>query len=116
MSWLIIKYLTTAAIVVLVSEVARRSDKMGALVAALPMVTILALVWMFVEGQGQEKLSNHAYYTFFYVLPTLPMFLAFPWLISRYSFWFSLLGCAGLSIACFFALAWVLRGFDIHLL
>lgn len=51
MLWIVIKYLTTAAIVVLVSEVAKRSDKMGTLVAALPTVTILALVWMYIEGR-----------------------------------------------------------------
>ncbi len=43
MLWIVIKYLTTAAIVVLVSEVAKRSDKMGALVAALPTVTIISV-------------------------------------------------------------------------
>lgn len=64
MLWIVIKYLTTAAIVVLVSEVAKRSDKMGALVAALPTVTILALVWMYIEGQGNSKLSNHAFILF----------------------------------------------------
>lgn len=82
MLWIVIKYLTTAAIVVLVSEVAKRSDKMGALVAALPTVTILALVWMYIEGQESSKLSNHAFYTFWYVLPTLPMFLLFPYLLG----------------------------------
>ena len=46
MSWLITKYLLTAGIVVLVSEIAKRSDKLGGLVAALPLVTILALIWL----------------------------------------------------------------------
>lgn len=45
MAWLATKYLTTAFVVVLVSEIAKRSDKLGALVAALPLVTILALIW-----------------------------------------------------------------------
>lgn len=86
MLWIVTKYLTTAAIVVLISEVAKRSDKLGALVAALPTVTILALVWMYIEGQGTEKLSNHAFYTFWFVVPTLPMFLLFPYLLTKYSF------------------------------
>lgn len=74
MYWIVTKYLITAAIVVFISEVAKRSDKAGALIAALPTVTILALIWMYLEGQGNEKLTNHAYYTFWYVLPTLPCF------------------------------------------
>lgn len=90
MYWIVTKYLITAAIVVFISEVAKRSDKAGALIAALPTVTILALIWMYLEGQGNEKLTNHAYYTFWDVLPTLPMFLIFPYLMERFSFWISL--------------------------
>ena len=61
MSWLITKYLLTAAVVVLVSEAAKRSDKLGAFVAALPMVTVLALIWLYVEKQPQAKIANHAW-------------------------------------------------------
>ena len=49
MGWIILKYLTTAGLVVLISEVAKRSDKLGALIAALPMVTVLTLIWLAVE-------------------------------------------------------------------
>ena len=64
MAWLITKYLLTAAVVVIVSEVAKRSDKLGGLVAALPMVTVLALVWLHVERQPAARIANHAWYTF----------------------------------------------------
>jgi len=112
--WILTKYLLTAGIVVLVSEVAKRSDRLGALIAALPTVTILALIWMYVEGPGQEKLANHAYYTFWYVLPTLPMFLIFPFLLNRYSFWMSL-GICAVIIICFLIVAVVVKGFGIRL-
>ncbi|EOU2463829.1 hypothetical protein ATY37_07675 [Vibrio cidicii] len=115
MFWIMTKYALSAGLVVLISEVAKRSDKVGALIAALPTVTILALIWMYIEGQGQEKLANHAYYTFWYVLPTLPMFLIFPFLLNRYSFWLSLGICAVISILCFFAVAAIVRGFGIEL-
>lgn len=51
MTWLITKYLITAAIVVLISEAAKRSDKLGSLIAALPLVTVLTLVWLYIEQQ-----------------------------------------------------------------
>jgi len=73
-------------------------------------VTILALIWMYIEGQGQEKLVNHTYYTFWYVLP---MFLIF--LLSQNSFWFSLGICAIISIVCFFIMAIVVKKFGIEL-
>ncbi|EPR7684404.1 TPA: DUF3147 family protein, partial [Enterobacter chengduensis] len=71
MLWLLIKYAITAGMVVFISEVAKRSDRLGGLVAALPLVTVLVLVWMKLEGQSQQKIANHAWYTFWYVVPTL---------------------------------------------
>jgi hypothetical protein len=116
MIWIVTKFAITAAVIVLVSEVAKRSDKAGALLAALPLVTLLALVWLHVEGQPQEKVANHAWYTFWYVLPTLPMFLAFPFLLPRIGFWPSLLASAVITVVSFGAFAMVLRRFGIDLL
>lgn len=116
MIWIVTKFAITAAVIVLVSEVAKRSDKAGALLAALPLVTLLALVWLHVEGQPQEKVANHAWYTFWYVLPTLPMFLAFPFLLPRIGFWPSLLASAVITVVSFGAFALVLRRFGIDLL
>lgn len=116
MSWLITKYLATAAIVVLVSELAKRSDKLGGFVAALPMVTVLALIWLHVERQPEPKIANHAWYTFWYVVPTLPMFLAFPALLPRLGFWPTLVACVIITVASFGLFAVVVRRFGIELL
>jgi hypothetical protein len=115
MLWLAFKYLVTAALVVAVSEVARRSDRLGALIAALPLVTVLVLVWLQIEGQSSEKTGNHAYYTFWYVLPTLPMFLAFPWLLARIGFWPALGTSAVITVVVFALLSLVLRRFGVEL-
>jgi hypothetical protein len=53
--------------VVFISEVAKRSDKLSGLIAALPLMAVLTLVWLYVENQPEEKIANHAYYTFWYV-------------------------------------------------
>lgn len=116
MAWLITKFAITAAVIVLVSEVAKRSDKAGGLIAALPLVTLLALVWMHVEGQPAQKLANHAWYTFWYVVPTLPMFLAFPFMLPRIGFWPSLGASAVITVVSFAAFAAVVKRFGIHLL
>lgn len=116
MHYLIIKYLVTAGIVVLVSELARRSDRLGALIAALPLVTLLTLFWLYAERQPAEKLANHAYYTFWYVIPTLPMFLLFPLLLPRMGFWLSLAICILLTVLLFVLYAAALKRIDIHLL
>lgn len=116
MAWLIFKYLTTAGIVVLVSEVAKRSDKLGALIAALPLVTILALIWLQIETGSQEKVANHAWYTFWYVVPTLPMFLSFPFLLGRIGFWPTMLASAAITVASFWLFTFVARYFGVELM
>lgn len=116
MAWLFTKYFLTAAVVVLVSELAKRSDRLGGLIAALPMVTVLALIWLYLENQPVEKIANHAWYTFWYVIPTLPMFLAFPVLLPRIGFWPALLACVAITVVCFGLFALVLRRFGIELL
>lgn len=116
LQWIITKYLITSAIVVLVSEFAKRSDRLGALIAALPLVTVLTLLWLYFENQEQVKIANHAWYTFWYVLPTLPMFLLFPWMIGRFGFWSALGISALVTVACFGLLAGVMRNFGVELL
>jgi F0F1-type ATP synthase assembly protein I len=116
MVWLIIKYLLTSAVVVAVSEFAKRSDRLGGLVAALPLVTFLALIWLHLENQSEQKIANHAWYTFWYVVPTLPMFLVFPVLLPRIGFWATLLACVAITIICFLLFALAVRRFGIELL
>ena len=116
MLWLFTKYMLTAAVVVLVSEAAKRSDKLGGFLAALPLVTFLTLIWLYVEKQPMEKISSHAWYTFYYVVPTLPMFLAFPLLLSRIGFWLTMLASAVITIVCFGVFALLVRQFGIQLL
>lgn len=116
MAWIISKYLITAAMVVFISEVAKRSDKMGGFIAALPLMTLLTLVWLYVESQGEEKIANHAFYTFWYVIPTLPMFLLFSYLLPKLGFWLTMGICVITTVICFGLLALILKSFGIDLL
>lgn len=116
MPWIITKYLITAAIVVTVSELAKRSDRLGALLASLPLVTLLALTWLYLDKQPAEKIANHAWYTFWYVVPTLPMFLIFPRLFARFGFWPALALSAVITVVCFGAFALLVKPFGIKLL
>ncbi|MCC2605301.1 DUF3147 family protein [Planctobacterium marinum] len=116
MAWLITKYLITATKIVAASELAKRSDKLGAMIVALPTVTVLTMIWLYVEKQPAEKIANHAWYTFWYVIPTLPMFLLFPMLMQRYSFWLSLLISSIAVVICFWLFSLLLKQFGIDLL
>lgn len=116
MSWIITKYFITAGLVVLISEAAKRSDKLGGLIAALPIVTILTLIWLYFENQPISKIANHAWYTFWYVIPTLPMFLLFPLLLTRFGFWLTLTASAAITALCFGLFSMFVRQFGVDLL
>lgn len=114
--FLLTKYLITSAVIVLVSEIAKKSDRLGALIASLPLVTVVTLIWLYLEKQPSEKVANHAYYTFWYVIPTLPMFLIFPIIFPRIGFWPSLI-CSGLvTLILFYLFSFVLKRFGIVLM
>ena len=116
MTWIITKYLLTAGMVVFISEVAKRSDKLGGFIAALPMMTLLTLIWLFIENQSEEKIGNHAYYTFWYVIPTLPMFLLFPYLLPKVGFWMTMGASVVVTIVCFGIFSLLMKNFGVHLL
>lgn len=115
MAWLAGKYLITAALVVLIAEVAKRSDKLGGLITALPIMTLLTLIWLHLDHQPETKIANYSKYTFWYVIPTLPMFLIFPELLSRFGFWYALLISTLITILCFIAFTLLLRRYGINL-
>ena len=116
MTWIITKYLITAGLVVSISEFAKRSDKLGGFIASLPLITVLTLIWLYIENQSTEKISNHAYYTFWYVIPTLPMFLLFPYLLPKLGFWSSLGLCILFIMLCFGLFALLMKTWGIELL
>ncbi len=116
MTWIITKYLLTAGMVVFISEVAKRSDRLGGFIAALPLMTFLTLVWLYVENQTEEKIANHAYYTFWYVIPTLPMFLLFPYLLPKLGFWATMGASTVVTVLCFGLFALVMKNFGVNLL
>lgn len=113
---LLFKYFLTAGVVMLVSELAKRSDRLGGLIAAMPLVTVIVLIWLYLSHQPAEKIANHAWYTFWYVIPTLPMFLIFPILFPKLGFWLSL-GVSVIVTMMFFVLfAVVVKKFGVILL
>ena len=81
--------------IALISEVARRSAALGALIAALPLVSIIAVIWMWRDTSDTARIADHLNATFWYVLPSMPMFLAIPALLrAGVGFWAALaLGC-----------------------
>ena len=89
MIFLLIKIIVTAGLIVLISEIAKVNDKLGGLIAAMPIMTLLVILWMYYEGNSDEKISSHMSYTLLYIVPTIPMFIVFPFVISKFGFLYS---------------------------
>lgn len=102
MAWLIMKAVGSAIIIVIVSEVAKRQPGTGALIASLPLISILGMIWLWRDTADVQRLAEHSAATFWFVLPSLPMFLVIPMLLRRgLGFWWALgLGCL-LTIALY---------------
>ncbi len=94
----------------------KKSDRLGGLIAALPLVTVLTLLWLYIEDQPKEKIANHAYYTFWYVLPTLPMFIIFPYFLKKFGFWLTLSLSVIVTLVAFYIFAKFIKFFGIELL
>lgn len=114
----IVKILLTAVIILIVTKLQLLSDRLSALLIALPLTSILAMIWMRHESKVPdqttriESIANHAYYTFWFVLPTLPMFLVIPWMLRKgHGFYFTLFVNAALTTVLFWLLVMTLKKF-----
>ncbi|HEX8215576.1 MAG TPA: DUF3147 family protein [Allosphingosinicella sp.] len=95
MLYLFIKAALSGIIVAAVSEIARRNAGLGGLLASLPLVSVLGMIWLWRDTGDSVRMAAHAEATFWYVLPSLPMFLLIPLLLRHsFSFWSALaIGC-----------------------
>ncbi len=109
MTYLIFKAALSGVIVMAVSEVARRSPSVGALIASLPLISILAVIWLWRDTADAERVASLMSSTFWYVLPTLPMFLVMPALLRQgMPFWGALALSCALTVVLYVLLSWVL--------
>ena len=100
MIYLVVKAALSGLLIALISEVSRRAPGWGGLIASLPLVSVLALVWLWRDTHDPEAAAAQAMSTFWFVLPSLPLFLIVPWLLrSGVNFWLSL------AVACLVTMA-----------
>ena len=108
MLYLAIKAAISGIIVAIVSEVAKRYPGFGALIASLPLVSVLGMMWLWHDKPDVPNMAAHVQATFWFVLPSLPMFLLMPWLLkSGYGFWVALLAGCALTIALYLLMVWL---------
>lgn len=116
MLYLVIKAAISGVLIAVASEVARRYPGWGALVVSLPLVSILGMMWLWRDTQDLARLGEHSTATFWFVLPSLPMFLVVPWLFKRgLGFWPALvIGCV-ITVVLYVAMVNLLPRFGVRL-
>ncbi|MFM5924463.1 MAG: DUF3147 family protein [Novosphingobium sp.] len=103
---LVAKALLSGALIVAIAEIGKRLPAVAALVASLPLVSVLGMVLLWQGRPDAENMAVHAEATFWYVLPSLPMFLAIPYLLRHgVSFWLALLAGCALTVALYLLMA-----------
>ncbi|HMN36982.1 MAG TPA: DUF3147 family protein [Hyphomicrobium sp.] len=111
-----IKVAITAVTVVAISEIAKRSSTLGAVIASLPLTSLLAFLWLYGETGDADKVADLARGIFWYVLPSLVLFVAFPLLVAQgEGFWPSLVVSCVLTFAAYLAMTAILARFGITL-
>ena len=107
MLYLAAKALISGVIVAVVSEVAKRYPGLGGLVASLPLVSVLGMIWLWRDRPDAANMAAHAEGTFWFVLPSLPMFLLIPALLRRGApFWGALTAGCVLTMGLYLAMIW----------
>lgn len=112
MIYFVIKCTLSGIIIGVVSEVAKRSPAFGALIVSLPLVSLLGIIWLWRDTGDAERIAGHAESTFWYVLPSLPMFLVLPAMLrAGVEFWSALAASCALTVALYLVTAWAVAKF-----
>ena len=114
--YLIIKIVLTSGIIVLISELAKKSTFAGALLASVPVISIIAILWLYAETKDVEKVSQLTSSIFWLVLPSLAFFITLPLLLNQnFSFYISLSYSTTFTIVLYLILITLLKFFGIKL-
>jgi len=113
---LAVKVILTAVVVVAVSELAKRSSFWGAILASLPLTSLLAFVWLYLDTGNTASIAALSQGIFWLVLASLPLFAVLPLLLrTGWPFWPSLGAACAVTVGAYFALVWVLGRLHVQL-
>lgn len=104
----ILKLAITAGLIVLVSEVSKRHTGIGGLLASLPLVSYLGMIWLYVDTGDKGKVADLSWSVFWLVIPSLSLFIALPLLLKKLDFVPSLLIGTLIMFALYAAMMWAL--------
>lgn len=116
MSFHLLKIVVTTTLVVVISEVAKRSSIVGAILASIPLVSVLAMLWLYIDTRDVAKVSALSVSIFWLVLPSLILFISLPLMLKQgLNFYLGLGLSVGLTALCYWLLVLLLTHFGVKL-
>ena len=116
MTYYIVKIVVTTALIVAISEIAKRSTLIGAILASVPLVSVLAMIWLYVDTRDVTRISSLSTSVFWLVIPSLALFLALPVLLKQgVNFYLSMAISIGLTVGCYWIMVSALNHFGVEL-
>jgi hypothetical protein len=111
-----VKIAITTILIVVVSEVAKRSTFVGAILASIPLISVLAMIWLYIDTKDVTKVSSLSISVFWLVIPSLALFLTLPLLLKQgLNFYLSISISIGLTVGCYWIMVSALDHFGIEL-
>ena len=115
MLFVFFKILITAIFIVIVTEIAKVNDRIGGLIAAMPLTTFLILFWMHYESFAENKIIAHVNYTLLYLIATIPMFIVFSYCLNKFGFWLTIFISIFITLISALIVHQISKNFDIKL-
>lgn len=116
MTYYLVKIAITIILIVAISEIAKRSSFAGALLASIPLVSVLAMLWLYIDTKDVAKVSALSSSVFWLVLPSLVLFVALPLLLKQgINFYLSLGISTAITVACYFLTVSALNHYGVKL-
>ncbi|MGD2140616.1 MAG: DUF3147 family protein [Burkholderiales bacterium] len=116
MTYYIIKIVLTTVLIVAISEIAKRSTFIGAILASVPLVSVLAMIWLYIDTKDVARISSLSISVFWLVIPSLAFFLVLPLALKQgLNFYLSIGVSTGLTVGCYWILVSALNHFGVEL-
>lgn len=105
-----LKVIISATLIVIISEISKKYHILGAILASIPLISFLAIVWMYIETKDVENIQLFSKNVFWLVLPSLSFFIIFPIMLKyKLNFWLSFSSSAGIMILIYYIMTLFLK-------
>lgn len=116
MGYYIAKLAITTVLIVVISEIAKRSSFIGAILASVPLISVLAMLWLYIDTKNVARVSELSTSVFWLVLPSLVLFVILPLLLKQgIGFYLSMGLSIGVTVGCYWLMVSILNFYGIKL-